>query len=272
MVNIELHIKQIEQDGYTVIPSVYDMTTIKKLLALCNEWYDKTADTISENVPFLNRNQPCLYNIQNKDIFFLDALFMSPELEELLKYFLNDTWYKQIPQSEPNYVLRTYSARSSNAGLPLHIDSFIPYIGNHLYAMQMAIILEDQSAVNGCTTVVPGTHQSGKYADKEGLKDAIPVISKAGDVVLWDSRLWHGTTDNVSGKTRWSVLATFARWWLKQQFNMTDNLPQHIYEQLSDKHKAILGFCSVPHNNESEGIDIKSGYESLKSDVSQYRN
>jgi len=49
----------------------------------------------------------------------------------------------------------------------------------------------------------------------------------------------------------------------KQMFKTTENLPQEIYERLTDSQKAVLGFCSIPDNNESEGIDMKRGYDSL---------
>lgn len=271
MINLQEKISQVEKEGYCVLPGVYDTETTDKLLQLAIEWYEKTRYTISKDVPYLNTDQPGVYNLQNKDIFFLEALFKSLEVEGVLKHFLNDKWYKQIPQGEPNYILRSYMARSSNKGLPLHIDSFIPYKGENTIAMQYAIILEDQTAENGCTTVVPGSHQSGDYANQKAIQESIPVYSKRGDVVIWDSRLWHGTTDNNSGKTRWSVIATFARWWIKQHFNITDNLPQEIFEKLTDKQKAILGFCSVPYNDEYDGIDMKRGYDKLYKDVESYK-
>lgn len=268
---MEETIKQIEKDGYCRIPAVYGSGEIKRLLELVLLWHEKTRATLSTNVPYLNRDQPMVYNLQSKDSYFVKVLLGAPLVEEILIHFLNDVWYKQIPQAEPNYILRSYLARSSGAALPLHIDSFVPYVGPHVISMQIGIVLEDQTESNGCTVIVPGSHQSGRYVDQGALRDAVPIESKAGDVVIWDSRLWHGTTENKSGRTRWAVIGTFARWWLKQAFNITQNLPQEIYVDLTDKERTILGFCSIPYNNESQGIDMKRGYESLLQDVSGYR-
>ncbi|HEX4375448.1 MAG TPA: phytanoyl-CoA dioxygenase family protein, partial [Puia sp.] len=201
MIDTEKIIKQIETDGYARIQGVYDLSMVNKLITLCKEFFENSENKISKDVPFLNRDQSTIYNLQNKNFFFVEALFYSHELETILKHFLNDIWYKQIPQNEPNYILRSFGARSSHKGLPLHIDSFIPYIGDNVIAMQYAIVLEDQTIENGCTTVIPGTHKSGKYADNNGTVKAIPIESKTGDVVIWDSRLWHGTTDNNSKGT-----------------------------------------------------------------------
>jgi len=260
-----MFIDKIRKDGYCIIPQVYSPTEVHLLLESCKHWYEITET--AKDVPFLNRNQPNVYNLQNKSIHFLQAIFKSADTMEVLRELLNDIWYKQIPQDKPNFILRAIGARSSNTALPLHIDSFIPYEGDHPLALQVAIVLEDQTVENGCTVVVPGSHLSGEYAPKQA--DSIPLTPKAGDLVMWDSRLWHGTTENTTQGTRWAIIATFTRWWVKQQFNITDNLPDHIYQQLTDEQKSILGFCSIPYNNESEGIDLKRGYEDLGKELNK---
>ena len=131
--------------------------------------------------------------------------------------------------------------------------------------MQSALILDDQNENNGCTIVVPGSHLYDEYATQESLANAIPIISSAGDLVIWDSRLWHGAIENNSKKDRWSLISTFTRWWIKQNYQITNELPKDIYDDLSTEEKTIMGFCCSPPRNEYERIDIKAGYEILKS-------
>jgi ectoine hydroxylase-related dioxygenase (phytanoyl-CoA dioxygenase family) len=256
-------IAQIETNGYCVMPDVFSAEEVKRALELVKAWETKTADSLAANVPYLNQNQAVVYNLQNKDIYFLQLLFGSADVHYTLRHFLNDRWYKPIPADDPNYILRGFVSRSSQDSMPLHIDSMVPYQGAHVISMQASIILEDQDEENGCTLVVPGSHQSGEYVTQEAMQNAIPLRSQAGDVVLWDSRLWHGALANHSTRTRWALIATFARWWLKQSFNITDGLPTEIFNALTDSQKAMLGYCSVPFLNESEGIDMKLGYEAL---------
>jgi ectoine hydroxylase-related dioxygenase (phytanoyl-CoA dioxygenase family) len=129
--------------------------------------------------------------------------------------------------------------------------------------MQVAFVLEDQTPLNGCTVFVPGSHQTDRYAHPSDLPTAIPVASKVGDVVIWDSRTWHGTTANTTGQSRWSFIATFARWWVKQSYDIPASLPNAFYSQLSDEERSILGYCSIPPRDEMDRIDIKAGYEIL---------
>jgi ectoine hydroxylase-related dioxygenase (phytanoyl-CoA dioxygenase family) len=263
-------IEEIKQYGYCRLSQVFSLAQTQRLLGLCIEWHQKTKDRLPAEAHYLSQNQPySVYNLQNKDFHFLETLFASAEVEFILKHFLNDKWYKPIPHDQPNYILRSYCARSSTAALPLHLDSFVPYLGEYTIAMQYVIVLEDQSPANGCTLVVPGSHQCGEYAAQDRLKDAVPIESRAGDVVLWDTRLWHATAANTTSGSRWAILATFTRWWIKQFFNITQNFPQEFYDRLTAEQKAVLGFCSIPYNNEFEGIDFKKGYEGLPASMGE---
>jgi hypothetical protein len=271
MLGLEEAVRNLETQGYCRLGAVYDPSVARDALERVKYWYDISRNACSSNVPFLNIDQPTVYNLQNKDIFFLKMLFDGRMLQEILINFLNDRWFRQIPEHEPNYLLRSFIARSSNKRLPMHLDSFVPYLGNHVIIMQASIILEDQSEDNGCTVVVPGSHLFGRYTTQDSFKDAVPIESRAGDVVVWDSRVWHGTRENRSNGTRWAIVATFCRWWMKQHWNITQNLPQEIYEQLTDSQRAILGFCSIPARDETTGIDLKRGYDDLLPDVTGYR-
>ena len=260
-------IEQLDRAGYCKIPQVFRPSETKRALGLVLEWENKMQGKLGANVPYLNQNQRMIYNLQNKDSYFLQLLFSCKECEQLLVSSLNDPWYKQIPAGEPNYILRSYLARSSNAALPMHIDSFIAYPGSSPLAMQCVIVLEDMTRENGCTVLVPGSHKAGRYADPKAFKDAVPMEAERGDLVIWDSRIWHGALPNKTDGTRWALIATFVRWWVKQAFNIPMNLPQRIYEKLTPNQKAILGFCTIPHDDESEGIDLKHGYEALSEKV-----
>ena len=53
---------------------------------------------------------------------------------------------------------------------------------------------------NGCTIVVPKSHQIGVYSNKKTRK-IMPLVGKVGDLIIWVSRLWHGTLENYSKKS-----------------------------------------------------------------------
>ena len=99
----------------------------------------------------------------------------------------------------------------------------------------------------------------------------MPIESAPGDVVIWDSRIWHGALENHSGHSRWALIATYMRWWIKQSFETTRTLPQDFYQRLSPSQKAVLGFCSAPWKDETHGVDMKRGYDELPDSVEEFR-
>lgn len=267
----DLLIMELQTKGYCKIPQLYNADQVAKTLELSRFWHEKTKDDLAENLPNLAKDSPFVWNPQNKDIHFLKMIFAYPIVETILMHFLNDKWFKQIPSDRPNYTLRNLLARSSDRVLPMHIDSMIPYISSQVIVMQVSIVLEDMTIDNGCTRVVPGSHLSCDYAKQEAFEVAVPLEAKAGDVLIWDSRIWHGAGENKVGGTRWALIGTYCRWWLKQMFNITGTMPQEIYEQLTDSQKAVLGFCSMPNSNERHGVDMKTGFDALPKDVTAFR-
>ena len=79
-----------------------------------------------------------------------------------------------------------------------------------------------------------------KYTDRD-LEDKKSVLANPGDLVIWDSRLWHGARENKSKKDRWSLIATLTQWWVKQAMDIPKSLPQSIFTQCTDRQR----YCSV---------------------------
>jgi len=270
--DMNIMVDRLEEDGYCHVRQAVAPAVVADALEKVTYWYETTRDAQSRRMPYLNRDQLMVYNLQSKDLFFIRVLLGNPIVEKLLVHFLNDRWFAQIPAGQPNYILRSFLARSSNHQMPMHIDSFIPSRGRYAFMMQCALLLEDSNEANGCTVVVPGSHLSDDYTTQDSFATARPIEARAGDLVFWDSRLWHGARANVSGGSRWAMIATFGRWWIKQAFDIPASLPQSIYRELTDSEKAVLGFCSVPYHDEAAGIDMKRGYDLLPEQARDYRS
>jgi hypothetical protein len=264
------HLQALAERGYTTIRGRLAAERAGALLDALRRLHEARGESALDQ-PFLNRGHDVLYGLYREDVAYARVFTGDPLLMEILRELLNDVWYRQIPQDRPNFILRSLMARSSGEGvLPLHLDSFIPSSGETCFSCQIAVVLEDQTAERGCTLVVPGSHRRDRYASQEAMAEAIPLEARAGDVVIWDSRLWHGALGNTTGQSRWSLIATFVRWWIKQNFDITGSLPQAVFEALTDDEKAVFGFCTIPPFDEHERTDIKSGHDQLKPHVADY--
>jgi hypothetical protein len=256
------YINQIKKRGYCIIKNYFKNEEIQILINLVNKNYKSIN---YKGLPSRDKKDKIIYNLQNKDIYFI-KLLQKPTIVEICKKFLDDEYFRLIDKKRPNYILSYYNARSSGEKLDLHIDSHIPYLGSKIFMMQFSIILEDQNRENGCTTVVPYSHKSGKFTNRKTKKIKY-INSKKGDLVIWDSRLWHGTCKNKTTKTRWSLIATFSSWWLKQSMDMTKSLPKKIFNKLSINEKIMLGYCSVVPINEYGVLRTKKKISEIKFNI-----
>jgi ectoine hydroxylase-related dioxygenase (phytanoyl-CoA dioxygenase family) len=182
---------------------------------------------------------------------------------------LNDPFFRHLPPDDPNYILGQFVARSSVKPLQLHIDAGMPQLGPATTMVQLGFVLEDMDEKNGCTMVVPGSHLLGEYSDRE-LEHLHPIPARSGDILVWDARVWHGSGSNTAEGTRWNIVATFQRWWVKQSFDIPRALPQEIFDELTDQQKALLGFCTIPPLDENERRTRARPYSDLPSRVGDF--
>ena len=118
----------------------------------------------------------------------------------------------------------------------------------------------------GGTLVVPGSHRSPANPSGENGVDRdspypseINAKGEPGDVLLFDSRLWHSVAPNHSDRPRTAVIARYAPWWLNltvQKPGTPDHtqivvetggkpsvvplIKRHTFESLPDEAKALL--------------------------------
>ena len=181
--NFESLVEKINEDGYVIIKNAFSkdlaLDLKNELKNISSEWSTPNAGT-----PYLNQNTPLIYNPDHKSEKILHFILRENKLlHDILQFYLNDKWYRRLPENEPNYILRASIARSSGPNsLPLHIDSFIPSSGSIAFVMQVLFSLDESKVDNGSTVVVPKSHLSNRYATQEDLKDAIPLELERGDL------------------------------------------------------------------------------------------
>lgn len=226
--------------GYGSIQGAVDEGTLRSLR-------DKLRNIIEGRGPAGENDNGYYSDLQNDDISFIRVIFNQPELKIILLDALNDPFYPGQDSTSPNYIFRGIRARGyGTSGLPLHIDSVIPSSSKYPTGIVTSLALEDQNRENGCVIVVPETHRSDRFADRAKTHLAIALEAKAGDLIFWDTRLWHGTSENTSSSLRLALLCTFSRWYFKQPYRHWETLPIEILGQLTEEEKTIFGFDSIP--------------------------
>ncbi|MBY0501550.1 MAG: phytanoyl-CoA dioxygenase family protein [Alphaproteobacteria bacterium] len=112
--------------------------------------------------------------------------------------------------------------------IPYHQD--ISYSPENPYQVSAWLALQDVPEDAGPLEVIPGSHKepikqavdfwSPEYEPDSTLKNrALKLPLSAGDVVFFDSSLWHGSSENLARISRYAIVT---RWvtqvWLPPQF------------------------------------------------------
>ncbi len=140
---------------------------------------------------------------------------------------------------------------SANIALPgsgggmLHADQvFVPKPWPaEPQGMNFAWLLDDFTADNGATEVVPRSHLAGDDADPSVLgEQAVPVIAPAGTLMVFESRLWHRTGCNRSDSPRAALFGWYTRPIYRTQENWFLSLDDDVVEHASDDLLELLGY------------------------------
>jgi ectoine hydroxylase-related dioxygenase (phytanoyl-CoA dioxygenase family) len=147
---------------------------------------------------------------------------------------------------EPNYLLSQLQAiniRPGEAQQPFHFDdAFYPW-PRPRRALGAATIwaIDDFTAENGATVVVPGSHQ---WADEtpSAAEQGRPVVMPKGSVVFFLGTLWHGGGANRTDRGRLCITAQYCAPYLRQQENFALSVSKERVKQCSEHVQRMLGY------------------------------
>jgi len=152
------------------------------------------------------------------------------------------------------YVLGGFKLSSLNfrAALPgrghqaLHTDWGRPVAPGEYQVCNSIWLLDDFTADNGATRVVPGSHRLG-VPPRDAMPDPaaahpgeVQLIAPAGTVVIFNSHLWHGGTRNRTGLPRRALHAYFTRRGNPQQLDQKKYIRPQTLARLSPPERFIL--------------------------------
>lgn len=125
-----------------------------------------------------------------------------------------------------------------------HMD-FPRVLNGYLASINILFAIDEFTAENGGTLIVPGTQQCQPAPTREYLKAAaVPVECAPGSMVIFDSTLWHAAGQNVSGSDRLAINHQFTRSWIKQQIDYVRALGTETIESLPPRSRQLLGWMT----------------------------
>ena len=144
------------------------------------------------------------------------------------------------------------SSLNSRAALPgrghqgLHADWAGPVPAGGYQVCNSIWLLDDFTTRNGATRVVPGSHRSGTAPrlampdPAAAHPDEVQITGRAGTVVIFNSHLWHGGTQNRSDRPRRALHSYFTGRGNQQQLDQKKYIRPRTLPRLSPAARFIL--------------------------------
>jgi ectoine hydroxylase-related dioxygenase (phytanoyl-CoA dioxygenase family) len=227
---------QLDRDGYLPLYNILSSEQVQQFGARLDELSriegEKAGLEVHQEV-----GTDRLSDLVNKDPMF-EICFTHPRLLAGISHVLKGEF--------------KLSSLNSRAALPgqglqaLHADWSGAVAPGDYYVCNSIWLLDDFTAENGATRVVPGSHRSGKVPQNvmsdphEAHPDEVLLLAPAGTVVIFNSHTWHGGTLNVSPNRRRAMHSYFCRRDQPQQLDQRKYIRPETYERLSEAARYIL--------------------------------
>ena len=148
----------------------------------------------------------------------------------------------------PQAIIHSYNAiklapgRGTNAS-KVHRDCPRFYHQDQRLMLQALVMIDDFTADNGATRLLPSSHHSDSRPSEEFFEENSEVaIGKAGDVVFFDSLVWHAGGFNNTECARRGLTIVFSRSYMKQQIDICQALPDSEIDSFNPMIKQRIGF------------------------------
>ena len=123
-------------------------------------------------------------------------------------------------------------------------------------SLKVAYWLSDLSAPGrGNMLAIPGSHTRNNLARPrlgasfEAPAGALPILAAPGDALIFDRRLWHSRSDNLSNLTRKAIFIAYTYRWIRPRDSLQIQPAEARFARLSPVRRQLLDGDASPHSH-----------------------
>lgn len=234
--------------GYTILRNVVDENEIIKLKKCSIEAFLKHKQIQIDNNSDIITDGVALHVILNDNYFieFLEKLLKKEEFNSILSNYFNS-----------KFIMNSFTALNNLPNTPnfsaiVHRDIKF-YSGNVPLMINVLVMLDDFTEENGPTLLLPYSHLiEEKPSDEYFYKNSIQVLGKKGDILFFNSNIWHCSSRNNTSEDRMALPITFSKSVIKQLLDYPRAIGYDKINNFSDEMRQILGYDSRVSSNLDE--------------------
>jgi hypothetical protein len=231
---------ELKKIGYTIIKNLID-----------NDWIDILKKSVDN--AFIEHRKTQLNN--NNDIqtdgVALHVLLSNPIFIEFLKHLQEKNLFKFLQESffGSNCIINSFSAlnnlpNQSNFSAIVHRDLRF-YSGEFPIMVNCLLMVDDFTIENGGTYLLPYSHlEERKPSEKEFFKNAVQATGKKGDMLIFNSNVWHSSAPNKTQEDRRAIPITVSRSFMKQLLDYPRAIGYNKIDEFNLSLQQLLGYHS----------------------------
>jgi ectoine hydroxylase-related dioxygenase (phytanoyl-CoA dioxygenase family) len=249
--------RQLDEAGYVVLENLMSAGLLEQARCRIEELFEQEGDQAGAEFK-LEPNSRRLANLVDKGEIF-ERIVETPRLLEAMEHVLG-----------PRFKLSSFNVRSAdpcNGGAqPLHSDSGAIADNEGYWVCNSVWMLDDFTAENGATRMVPGSHRWG-ITPQQALADVeaphpreVLLTGRAGTVGVMNAHMWHGGTVNRTATPRRAMHVYFTRWDKPQQQYQKRLLRPETQTRLSPALRRLLALDDPLNDELSSQFSNISGF------------
>jgi Phytanoyl-CoA dioxygenase (PhyH) len=242
------HKLELLKKGYTIIPSFLDKDFADILKESMYKSYDLCRNVQVKNGIDAATDGTIHHSIASEDTMYLELINRLCQSD--LFNFIQDYF-------GGNYIINSYGGvinlplgRSYVTNMHRDIRFFS---GEFPLMLNMLVMLDDLTPDNGALYLLAESHQIGdRPVVKDFFEKSDRAIGKKGDILFFNSNLWHAAGVNETEKETMEITVTLTKPFMKQQLDYPRAVGYDRVEEMSPKLQQIIGYFSRTPSNLEE--------------------
>ena len=233
----EAQIRELDEKGFVLLESMLtsDETDALRQRSMALAEAERAADN---GFVYIDGRGQRVWNLVNKGELFEQAI-QRPEILAFMRHLLGDT--VTLSSFTVNIISPGADATNYHLDRPLS-DVPVPRASWPFSANSMWF-LDDFTAANGATWIVPGSHKRLVEVPDAGVEydDAVQALGPRGSVMIMNGAVWHRSGTNSSTGDRVALLGFFCRDFLKPQQDHLRLVSEEVVARATPNLRQLLG-------------------------------
>ncbi len=235
----------LKENGYTVIPAFFDEDYMDKVSNSIDKSYELCRKIQIKNGIDAETNGTVHHLLAIEDSIYLDILekISKSAVYEFIKKYFNG-----------NCIVNSYGGVINITSKPSYVANIHRDIrffsGEFPLMLNLLIMLDDFTLENGATYLLAKSHlKDDKPTNENFYEKSDRATGKKGDILFFNSNLWHAAGINTTDNVRRAITITFTKPFMKQQLDYSRAIGYDNVEKLSTELQQLVGFYSrIPSN------------------------